>query len=526
MSATEELLDRGLGHHQAGRLQEAEEAYQEILRIDPLHADALHLLGLVRLQHGQHAAALENIGRAIGVKPDSEVLWRNLSVAYHALGRHQEAVDAADQALRLNPSYAEAHNNRGVALMAQRKLDEAVASFRQAVRLQPNYVRAHNNLGIALRDHGELDEAVRSFQNALEIEPNSSETHRNLGIALRDRGELDRAKQQFEKVLKISPNDAEAHMNLGFLLLRMGDFEAGWPQYEWRWGTKQFKPRNFTPPVWDGRAIAGQTLLVYAEQGLGDTLQFVRYAALVRQRAGCRVVVECQKPLATLLSSCSGIDQLVAREEELPPFDFHVPLLSLPRLLGTHVHNIPAGVPYLFAREALVRHWRDRLSDCAGFTVGICWQGSPTHESDRRRSFPLAHLAALAAVPGVDLISLQKGAGAEQMSGVQFPVMRLGLDDESWVFMDTAAVVRNLDLVVTADTSVAHLAGALGVPVWVALPKMPDWRWQLDRDDSPWYPTMRLFRQEVAGDWAPVFRRINSALRERVTSCRQALPHT
>jgi hypothetical protein len=407
--------------------------------------------------------------------------------------------------------------------MAQSKLDEAMACFQHAVHLQPDYALAHNNLGIIQRERGDLDEAVRSFQKAVEITPNCAKAHSNLAVALRDRGELDRAERCFAKVLEIDPKDAEAHMNLGFFLLRRGDFETGWAHYEWRWRTKQFRPRHFAAPQWDGRLLEGRSLLLYAEQGLGDTIQFVRYAPLVQQR-GCRVILECQPPLRALLSRCIGIDHLVAKDEDLPPFDCHCPLLSLPGLLGTHAGNIPAAVPYLFARDDLVRHWRDQLSDCTGFKVGICWQGSPTLEGDRRRSFRLAQFAALTGVSEVHLISLQKGVGMEQLAAVSFPVMALGadLDGVNGAFMDTAAVMKNLDLVVTPDTAVAHLAGALGVSVWVALPKVPHWPWLLDREDSPWYPTMRLFRQEKAGDWETVFHHIERALRERLAGRRSS----
>jgi tetratricopeptide (TPR) repeat protein len=551
MSATDELLDQGLEHHQAGRLREAERIYQQILQTSPLDVNALHLLGLVHHQQGRHEAAIESIRRALEVQPSSPVFWANLSAVYGALGRHREAADAAGQALRLNPNHGEAYCNLGCALQALGDLDGAAANFAWAVQIRPNDVKAHSNLGVALREQGKLDEAARSLQKAREINPNYAEAHSNLGAVLREQGKLDEAVRSLQKALEINPRYAEAyrnlgvvfreqarfdeairslqkalefdpgyadaHKNLGLTLLRMGEFEAGWAHFEWRWrtGDKTFKPRNFSQPPWDGRPIEGKSLLVHAEQGLGDTLQFVRYAPLVRAQ-GCHVILECQTTLRTLLSDCPCIDRLLARGEDLPCFDYHVPLLSLPYFLGTHAGNIPADVPYLFAREDLVRVWRDRLSDSSGFKVGICWQGSPTYVGDRPRSITLAHFAALAEISGVNLISLQKGVGTEQLADARFAVRALGADwDETkGAFMDTAAVMRNLDLVVTADTAVAHLAGALGVPVWVALAKVSDWRWLLDREDSPWYPTMRLFRQETAGEWGPVFGRVAEALLE------------
>jgi tetratricopeptide (TPR) repeat protein len=659
MSVTEELLDQGLEHHQAGHLREAEQVYQHILRTSPGNADALHLLGLVYHQQGRHEAAIEHLRRAIGVQPSSEVFWANLSAVFYALGRNREAADAAGQVLRLNPNNgegyfnlgcalqalgdpeaaaanfrralqfnpnsveahlnlgtmlrslglldeaarslqhalnlspgnADAHSNLGMVLRAQGRLDEAACSLQNALQINPNHAETHSNLGVVLTEQGKPDDAARSLQNALELDPNHAEAHSNLGVVLTEQRKLDEAARSLRKALELNPDYAEAHYNLGntlheqgkpeeaarswqkalalnpnyaeahynlgntlskqgkleeavcslrkaleinpahadahfslgLTLLQKGSFEAGWPHYEWRWRTqnKNFEPRQFSQPPWDGRPLQGQCVLVHAEQGLGDTLQFVRYAPLVRAQ-GCRVILECQPSLRTLLSSCPGVDRLVARGDELLPFDYHVPLLSLPRLLDTHAGNIPADVPYLFAREDLVRSWRQRLSAGNGFKVGICWQGSLAHAGDPQRSFALAHFAALAEVPGVHLFSLQKGVGAEQLGAVHFAVTTLGpdFDDTNGAFMDTAAVMKNLDLVVTSDTALAHLAGALGAPVWVALARVPDWRWQLGREDSPWYPTMRLFRQDQAGDWGSVFRRMAEALRER-TAIRQ-----
>jgi Flp pilus assembly protein TadD len=534
MPTTEELLDEGLGHHQAGRLAEAERLYQEVLRVDPRHANALHLLGLVYHQQGQHDAAIGYVRRAIDVQPRSELFWENLGAVYHALGRYREAADAAGQLLQLNPNNGKAYFNLGCALRDLGDLDGAGTQFRRATEINPSFAdaffqlgntlnrlgepaEASNCLGVALHAKGKLDEAAGHFRNAVKLNPRYAEAYKNLGIVLVELGEQDEATGCFRKALEVAPNDADAHIHLGVRLLQLGDFEAGWAHYEWRCRSQNpaFKPRNFSAPLWDGRPLGGKTLLMHAEQGLGDTLQFVRYAPLVRRRDG-RVVLGSQKPLRILLSGCPGIDQVVVDGEQWPPFDCHVPLLSLPHLLGTQADNFPADVPYLFAREDLIRLWQGRLGDCPGFKVGICWQGDPRHRDDRRRSFTLSHFAALAEIPDVDLISLQKGTGTEQLAAVRFPVKALGpdFDEGNGPFMDTAAVMKNLDLVVTSDTAVAHLAGALGVPVWVALAKAADWRWQLDREDSPWYPTMRLFRQEQAGDWGLVFQRIAGALRE------------
>jgi hypothetical protein len=299
--------------------------------------------------------------------------------------------------------------------------------------------------------------------------------------------------------------------------LLLGDYERGWAEYEWRWRTGEMHLPSFAQPRWDGAPLGGRTVLLYAEQGLGDALQFVRYAPLVRQRGG-RVIVACRAPLLRLLAGCAGIDRLADQAGDLPAFDVYAPLLSLPHLLGTTLATVPAAVPYLHADPALVERWRGELAAGPAFRVGIGWQGSPLHPADRRRSVPVSFFRPLAAVPGVRLYSLQKGTGAEQLGGPHGRFPAEDLSPRLADFADTAAVMKNLDLVITVDTALAHLAGALGLPVWVALPFAPDWRWLTGRDDSPWYPTARLFRQPRAGAWAEVFGALAAELRRLVTS--------
>jgi tetratricopeptide (TPR) repeat protein len=328
---------------------------------------------------------------------------------------------------------------------------------------------------------------------------------------LNDQGKLDEAAACYRRALELRPDYADAHWNQSLLLLLTGDLERGWAKYEWRWKIKQWSPRDFPQTLWDAQPLEGRTILLHAEQGLGDTIQFARYASLVKERGGA-VIVECQRPLLSLLASCAGIDRLVGQGDELPPFDVQVPLLSLPGIFHTSLRDIPATVPYLFAHPSLVERWRQELGGIAGFKIGIAWRGSPIHKNDRARSIPLSCFEPLAGLPDIHLFSLQKGAGTEELQDARdhFPVAELGSRLED--FMDTAAVLKNLDLVITCDTAVAHLAGALGVPVWVAIPFAPDWRWLLGRSDSPWYPTMRLFRQKKLGNWEDVFEEIKAEL--------------
>jgi tetratricopeptide (TPR) repeat protein len=358
---------------------------------------------------------------------------------------------------------------------------------------------------------------VACLERCVQLQPDFPEAHNNLGNAHRDQGRLEEAHACFARALELRPDYADAHWNRALLWLLQGDFEKGLPEYEWRWQLKDFRRRAHSQPLWNGAPLGEQTLLLYAEQGLGDTVQFIRYAALARRHCG-RIVVQCQPPLARLLAGYPGVDQLVPEGVPLPPFDAHAPLLSLPRLLGTTLDTIPANIPYLHADPGLVALWRDELASGAGFKVGIAWQGSTKYRADRWRSMPLAQFEPLARVPGVRLFSLQKGFGREQVHGAGFPVTDLGgrLDEAHGAFMDTAAVLKNLDLVITSDTVIAHLAGALGVPVWVAVPFLPDWRWLLEREDSPWYPTMRLFRQAQPGRWDEVFQLLAEALGQHV----------
>ena len=349
------------------------------------------------------------------------------------------------------------------------------------------------------------------------LDPLSAEAHNNLGTALQSLARFDEARACYEEALRLNPELPEAHFSRATYRLRQGDVERGFAEYEWRWRCKSYSTRQFVQPRWDGSPLDGRTILLHAEQGLGDTLQFVRYAGAVKQRGG-HVIVECQSPLTQILASCAGIDRLVVASAgaiaSLPPFDVHCPLLSLPGVLNLTIDQL-AVETYLAADPRLVETWRARLADVSGLRLGIAWQGNRQHLFDAQRSFRLDHFAPAAQIEGVRLISLQKGPGAEQAADCGFELRNLGpqLDETTGAFMDTAAVMRNVDLVITSDTAVAHLAGALGVPVWVALSAHCDWRWFLGRDDSPWYPTMRLFRQRQLGDWDEVFERITTELR-------------
>ncbi len=509
----------GMALAKQGKLTEAVASYQQALRLKPDQPNAHNNLANAFRKQGKLEEAVASYHQALRLQPDLAEAHCNLGVALVEQGKLAEAVASYHQALRLKPHYAEAHSNLGMALADQGKLEEAVASYQQALRLQPDLAEAHCNLGVALVEQGKLTEAVASYQQALRLKPDYVEAHSNLGVALAEQGKLTEAVACYQQALPLNPDYAPAHMNLAQVWFLWGDFERGWPEYEWRWKHRGFSPPSFGQPLWDGSSLQGQTILLFAEQGLGDTLQFIRYAPRVQQH-GATVIVQCQAPLLRLLGTCAGIDRLVHAVTALPPFDVQAPLLSLPRIFRTTLTTIPADIPYLRADPESRAHWQQRLNGVRGYKVGIAWQGNPDHKRDRRRSVPLLAFAPLAGVPGVRLVSLQKGPGCEQLPD---PADRLGvldLTDGLEDFADTAAVMSHLDLVITVDTAVAHLAGALGIPVWLALPLVPDWRWLLEREDSPWYPSMRLFRQSVHGDWAGVFERLTAALRQQVEAAR------
>lgn len=486
----------------------------QLPRDDP---EALHhrALGLLMRERAEEAAAV--FRQALQRRPDHVDAHNGLALALHRLGHKADALAHWRQSVHLGPRSAQAHNNLGLALLEGDHLTEAESHLRAAVCLQTDMAEAHHNLSAVLWRLGCLPEARAATLEALRLRPDFAEAHNNLGNAYHAQGQLEEALACFERSIELKPGYADPHLNRALVWLSLGRWDEGWAEYEWRWKLGSVQRRVFRQPLWDGSPLAGRTILLHTEQGLGDTLNFIRYATLVRSLGG-RVVVLAPKPLLPLLTSCQGVDRLVGFGEPLLDFDVHAPLLSLPRLLGTRPDNVPADVPYLHVDRQHVQRWRLWLVGYPGFKVGIAWQGDRKHFSDRQRSVPLIQFAPLAQVPRVQLFSLQKGAGSEQLESCPFAVTDLGsyLDNSGGAFMDTAAVMRNLDLVVCVDTALGHLAGGLGVPAWLALPFAPDWRWLQERSDTPWYPTMRLFRQPQSGDWESVFAYMAAALHKLV----------
>jgi FkbM family methyltransferase len=514
-------LNHGLALYSQGLFSEAQAAFQQALAIKPDFAEAHNNLGLTRAAQGSLDEAVAAYRRAIALKPDFAEAHHNLGLALRQLGQLEPGLASCREAARLMPELPQVQNSLGSALQELGRHEEAISSLLEAIRLKPDLAQAHNNLGIAYWQLGRFEEAVASYRRAAELAPDMAEAQSNLATVLRDLGEIEEAKSCYDRALAIKPGYSEARWNRSLLSLLQGDFQRGWSEYECRWTLKTFQRRNCPQPIWDGSPLEGKTILLAAEQGLGDTIQFLRYAPLL-QRRGARVVAEVHRPLRRLARTCPGVDKVVVLGESPPHFDTYVPLMSLPRVFNTDLQTIPADVPYLSADAALIEQWRKEVAALPGFKVGIAWRGSPQNAMDRSRSIPLAVFESIARLPGITLVSLQKGVGAEQIAEVadRFSVIDFGsrLDETSGPFMDTAALMKTLDLVITCDSALAHLAGALGVRVWIALMRTPDWRWLLDRDDSPWYPTARLFRQPTLGDWPGTFERLASTLSELVVS--------
>jgi len=493
---------------------EAITAYQQAVALKPEIAESHYNLGVALFDALRVDDSIAALRRALELKPEYAEAYNNLGIAFGDKGLHVEAIAAYEQAVRLKPDFAEAHNNLGIALGNKGLHDQAVVAFQRALQLNPRYVEAQINLGNALRDQGLVDQAISAYQQALRLGPGVAEGHYNLAVALHDKGQLEEAIAACRRALRIKPGYAQAHYTLSSLLLLKGDFERGWSEYEWRWKWKDFPSarREFSEPRWNGEDLSGRTILLYAEQGLGDTIQFVRYAPMVAARGG-KIVLECQAQLLRLLQGLPGVERVLSKGELPPRCDLQCPLLSLPGIFGTRVETIPAAIPYLTANADLSRRWAARVAaNGAELKVGVVWAGGPRHTNDRNRSMPSSHLAPLAKVSGIKLFSLQKGEVASETSRAAEQMKLIDHTADLHDFADTAALVTNLDLVIAVDTAVAHLAGALGKPVWVLLPYTPDWRWMLEREDSPWYPTMRLFRQKSWGDWGEVIDGVVEAL--------------
>ena len=487
------------------------------------YSQPYYLLGNLLHMTGHFEEAADCYREAIGAAPSPALhaqAWYNLGVTRMRQNRLAESREAYLQAISLDPGYPEASNNLGSVLFALGNPEEAESAWLEALRLRPDWPDPLFNLGIVHQKRGDLEPACEYYSSVLRHNPSHAEARMNLGNTLLALGRPAEAFERYRETLEYQPENADLHANMALLRLLLGDYRAGWEEYEWRWRQPKALVRSFhcpdsmtsEIPLWDGSPLNGQRILLHAEQGFGDTIQFVRFAAAVKSRGG-EVILECQPVLECLLSTAPGVDQTIVRDKPLPLFDVHAPLLSLPRLLNTTLSTIPARAPYLTPKPALVAKFGEIIGTAARGrrTVGLVWAGNPENPNDHNRSLPFALAEELASNPDMAFFNLQKGSAAF-----------IPLDEHLADFAETAAAISNLDLVISVDTAVAHLAGALGRPVWTLLPFAPDWRWLLGREDSPWYPTMRLFRQPRRGDWGAVIRQVKLALEAHVYDFRCA----
>lgn len=546
----QKLLKKGLKHHREGHVELAEACYRKILNVDPLSAEAKQMARLLQgmasagqgaslpsgaifaddaktlpesaeaHQHlgeahegaGDLQAAANSYQRALALKPDSPELHCHLARALYRGGALLPAAELYRRALVLDPKKHEIYNDLGLVLTDLGNFPAALEVFRRSLRNNPRSSKTIAGLGRLFERKGDLISAAEAYRDAIKLDAKLPAAYVDLGFVLYGLGELAEAEDCFLRLRAMEPDSAEAAVNLGLIHLLQGNLATGWAEYESRWEVGVGDDRKFLQRRWKGEALGGERILLYAEQGLGDTMQFVRYVPLVAERGG-DVVLEVQPALHDLLARTVGAARVIRRGELLPEFTWKCPLMSLPLALGTELDTIPARVPYIVPDTARVAAWRERLQ---GNTrrIGLAWAGNPAHPRDRLRSIPLELLAPLLNVEGATFYSLQFGSGAEQMKQLPPSVQLVDLGDELKDFVNVAAIVANLDLVISIDSAVAHLAGALGKPVWILLNKGCDWRWFLERDDSPWYPTARLFRQTTSGEWQEVVKRVEIELRQ------------
>ncbi len=511
----EELLARGFEAFSAGRLAEAETLYGHLLDRVPDNARAWHMRGLIAHRGKRLEEAVSLIERAIRLDDSQANFHRHLGMILSDQREFAKAEACLRKAIKLRPVYPEALNNLGATLHARGQFPTAEGAFREALRLEPGNVTALNNLGNAVMAQQRLVEAEALYREAARRAPGMVDAYGSLGVLLAEQGRAEEANRFFEEALKGAPERPDLHVNRAMAMLMAGRFEEGWKEYEWRWRTPHFsrQVRDWKVSQWNGEPLENRTLLLHGEQGMGDSLQFARYATLIRD---AQIILEVPSPLVRLLSCLPGITRTIATGRPLPPFDLHCPLLSLPKIFGTLLTNVPAQVPYLSAQSDEVTVWRQRAGSLPGLKVGLVWAGEwrpNLAATDARRSLPLQALAPLAEVSGVSFVSLQKGKPAKQTAAPPSGMVLHDFTDELRDFADTAALMECLDLIITVDTAAVHLAGGLGRPVWLLNRYETCWRWLRDREDSPWYPSLRLFRQQRPNEWAPVILRVRDALR-------------
>ena len=497
----------GLTLQSTRRFGEAISCYKKALSIKPDFADAHNNLGNALKDEGNLKEAIKAYKKAISLRPNYAEAHNNLGVVFQEEGALTKAISCYKKALSIKPDFADAHNNLGNALKDEGNLKEAIKAYKKAISLRPNYAEAHNNLGVVFQEEGALTKAIECYKKAFSIKPNFADAYYNIANTLKEQRKLNEAIQTYKKAISLRPDYVEANYNLSLVYLLNGKLEKGLKLYEWRYRKKR-EIRTRAPReklYWNGlEPIKGKRFLVYEEQGLGDIIQFCRYLPLLR-KMGADLSFQVTKKLHSLIQTMDGDLKLTSSLPDEKELDFEAPLMSLPFLLNTTIKTIPNKIPYLFANPKKAVLWSKSFNE-ENFKVGVCWQGSK-NKIDVGRSFPLSLFEGISRLENVELISLHKGEGEKQINDIKFNLTTLGDDfdvgEDS--FIDTTAVMVSCDLIISSDTAIAHLAGALGKPTWVALKYIPDWRWMLEGDSNPWYPTVKLYRQRKQGDWQHVF---------------------
>lgn len=509
------FLNLGFSLQHQRRLREAAEAYRQSIALKPANTQAMNNLGAVLQDVGNFEDAIAVYRSALAINPRYIDALTNLATALENIHKHEESETAARSAIEYCPTSVNGWIALGISLKNQNRCAESEEAFLKAVDLAPANHEAWNNYGILLKDQGRLDEAITAYRKAITNAPNYAKAHNNLGNALRECRRLTEAIATLRHAIELTPHYAEAHMNLALTLLQAEEYSTGWPEYEWRWGANYTRPRHTDIPRWDGNPPQNGAVLIHGEQGLGDTIQFARFLPLIGS-LNIPIIFEVQPQIRRLLGALGGVKRVLGNGDSFSDVSAQIPLMSLPLIMGLHGGNVPAPVAFYTPPSEDIEKWRRHIGD-SGFKIGISWQGNPNGKVDWGRSLPLAHLAQLSTLDGVRLISLQKHHGLEQLHHLPpgYTVETLGDDFDSGpdAFIDCAAVMAGLDLVITSDSALAHLAGALGIPTWVILRFVPDWRWGLEGDATPWYPSVRLFRQDRHGDWPSAMGKVIAELK-------------
>jgi len=518
--------------YNADRAEEALVFYKQALNLNDSHAEVYYNYGLCLLRLEKFDEAYVAFAQAAKRNPHYIKTYVQMANIYVTKKDYAHALEIYEAALKINPDSFDLYYRMGSVLRSLEQYTQAVKAFEKALEMQPNNPYPILELANTLHMVDDYERSLELYRKALELKPDCAEALYNLGYTLKKCGDIKKAHKYFEealevhaRVLEMRPDYPLAHFSHSLSNLTLGKFEEGWPEYEYRWQSYNEKPKEFPQPVWSGQDLNGKRILIYAEQGFGDTFQFIRYGKLLKER-GAYVIAQTQHQLKDIISQCQYLDEVLSDREQLPPFDYHIALMSIPMVVNTTLETVPNEIPYLNAKEELTKLWKEKLSSDKKFKVGICWQGNKQYRTVflkkevASKAMRLETFEPIASVPGVSVYSLQKINGVEQLEDISktMEIHTFGpdLDEASGRFMDTAAIMKNLDLVITVDTSIGHLAAGLGAEVWVLLPYPADWRWMLDRDDTPWYPNMRLFRQPERGDWDSVLTRVVQELQEKV----------